>query len=441
MFVFRFLCLAIGLAALGCGAPVTRYPRPTVPTAAVEHQTLASLLYRYVMPSGGVDYDAWKADRADVEALDGYLGRLAAASPENRPQLFATRASELAYWINLYNAVVLREVLRRWPLESVRDVKPTLTARVIRGKGFFYDLRFEVGGRVLNLLDLENEIIRGRYDDARIHFAINCASGSCPVIQRDSFEPGELDDRLELATVAFVNDRRNVEVDVDGKRIRLSKLFDTFEKDFVAHVRAGRPGSRLGVLDFIAGYARGSLVTELADARRRGFRVAYRTYDWSINSQRRFEPRSASPLVGSRLPDVELATAGGATFRPSQARGRVLVLDFWATYCRPCRDSLPELAELAAEHSADLVAVAVALDEDDRRVDAFLAEIGIAGGSLLIGRDPGQTSMGAPLSVRALPTVVVVDRDGIVRAVVSGAGARERTELEAVIADLVGRSN
>lgn len=399
---------------LACGGVNTRYSAPEGPITAVDHRALSALLGRYVSDAGAVDYEAWKASAADVAALDRYLGQLTAASPDSHPALFATAAARLSYWINLYNAVVIREVLRRWPLESVRDVEPTLTSKWIRGKGFFYDLRFSVAGDTLNLRDLENKIIRDRFEDARIHFAINCASASCPVIGADSFEPGDLEARLEAATAAFVNQPGNVRVDEVGRAIRLSKIFEWYRGDFERDARARRMGNGR-LIDFVRHYARGELRRRLDRAIERRWKLAFLDYDWSVNSGEATALATSNPaLVGKPLPALELALADGTSISTASLRGKPLVLDFWASYCKPCRKKLPELADLA-ERRGDLQIIAVSLDDDPARARAFARELGVAG-RLAIAFDPEQRSMEAPLAIRSLPGLIVVGADGVVRA-------------------------
>jgi len=94
------------------------------------------------------------------------------------PERFATPNDELAYWMYTYNAWVIKGVLLNWPLTSVTDVKAPL--EVVKGTGFFYQLRFPFGGKFMSLLTVENEKIRKRFNDPRIHFVLNCASESCP---------------------------------------------------------------------------------------------------------------------------------------------------------------------------------------------------------------------------------------------------------------------
>jgi thiol-disulfide isomerase/thioredoxin len=401
---------------IACGA-TTRYSGPPMPVTTIDHEPFSILLSRYVTPAGGVDYGRWKASN-DVQALDAYLGRLTSASPDSRPELFPTTAAALSYWVNLYNAIVIREVLRRWPLDSVRDVTPTLTSRWIAGKGFFYDLRFDVAGKRMNLRDLENAVIRDRFGDARIHFAINCASASCPTIGMDSFTPGDLEPRLELATLAFVNQPANVAVDHGRRTVTLSKIFEWYREDFQKHARSRRIGKG-HVLDFVAHYGRGSLRRELETAIRGGYRVGYFAYDWSVNATTQRAPAklrtTVEALVGTPWPAIGFTRLSGEALEIGALRGKTVVVDLWASYCRPCRAQLLELAALARDRP-ELVVVAVSLDDEQAPALALIRELKLDGATerIQFAHDPDQRAMGAPLHIGSLPSTIVVGPDGVV---------------------------
>src|SRR5262249_23044072 len=140
-----------------------------------DHSVGAPVLKSHANEIGEVDYAALKAHRAN---LDEYIRRLAGSSPENHPHVFPTRAHELAYWINAYNAFVIRGVVDHYPTRSVLDLGML--------KRFFWRGDSVAGGVTMSLYHLENGIIRKKYGEPRIHFAIVCASMSCPMLERDA---------------------------------------------------------------------------------------------------------------------------------------------------------------------------------------------------------------------------------------------------------------
>ena len=98
--------------------------------------------------------------------------------------------------------------------------------------GFFFLQRVEVGGRRLSLYTLENRIVRARFDEPRIHFALNCASVGCPSLPPEAFVPERLEQQLARETARFLSEERNVAVDLDARIVRLSSIFDWYDVDF-----------------------------------------------------------------------------------------------------------------------------------------------------------------------------------------------------------------
>jgi thiol-disulfide isomerase/thioredoxin len=123
----------------------------------------------------------------------------------------------------------------------------------------------------------------------------------------------------------------------------------------------------------------------------------------------------APPVIAASraaaLPSLSYRLVSGPSWTSDAARGRVMVLDVWATYCKPCRKAFPKLGRLAATHP-DVVVIGISVDDDDAVVDAFLHEVPAG---FPIARDPEHTVQSGPLAIQALPTVLVVDRRGRIR--------------------------
>src|SRR6185436_1768731 len=128
----------------------------------------SNLLAEVVTPDGKVDYDRLASRRA---RLDDFVATLGGASPESHPERFPDDDDRLAYWINAYNAFTLHAIVAEYPLSSVWRT---------RDGQFFQRRRHVAGGRAVSLDDIEHEILRGRFAEPRIHFAINCGSNGCP---------------------------------------------------------------------------------------------------------------------------------------------------------------------------------------------------------------------------------------------------------------------
>ncbi len=272
----------IGLGSLATGLPqrilLGQADLPSPAKTGVEkpaagqfpHHLLGGVQQRHVDAQGQVDYVGMAKDKA----LKQYLEALARWSPASHPALFPTRQDQLTYYINAYNALVFWGVIQHWPIKSVQDVQFESLIKLKDGQGFFYSLRFELGGQWINLYDLENTIIRG-YGDARIHAAINCASKGCPKLATFAFTPDQLDQQLTLVMEVMVNEPRNVRVNTDQGTIEASSIFDWFRSDFEAEAPS--------LPQYWLKYAKPPLRAQLQAAQTHP--IAFVPYDWGINAQ------------------------------------------------------------------------------------------------------------------------------------------------------------
>ena len=250
------------------------------PEEGFSHSAFAALLREYVSPDGRVDYERWLGSAESVASLDAYLAAVSLFSPDSAPERFPTRNDELAYWMYAYNAWVIKAVLLNWPLTSVTDVKAPL--EVVKGMGFFYQLRFPFGGVHMSLLTVETDKIRKRFQDPRIHFVLNCASESCPVARPELPVGEELEKLLDSAATEFVNDKRNVLVDHEQRTVFLSTIFKWYKKDFTDYLlAAGRPAPH-NLIAYLEGVAQEPLLSNLHQAT--DYSIEFRDYDWSLNS-------------------------------------------------------------------------------------------------------------------------------------------------------------
>ncbi len=183
------------------------------------------LLDKYAT-SSGVKYAEWKNNSADMQALQAVVDGIAAENPNSLGE-----KEQLAYYVNAYNAWILHEALEKYPTKSVKDLFFT----------FFTGSRIKVAGQQTSFNALEKETIRGKFSDPRIHFALNCASRSCPPLQDEPFTGAKLDAQFEKLAKSFVNSERGVRAG-QGNAVQLSKIFDWYKEDFS---KAG------GVIEFI----------------------------------------------------------------------------------------------------------------------------------------------------------------------------------------------
>lgn len=181
---------------------------------SLDHSMWSKLLKANVSVGGNVDYKGFKAD---ANQLQSYLSYLEA----NAPKTSWSENEQLAYWINLYNAATIHLVAENYPVASIREIND----------GSPWDKQFiHVGNELLSLNEVEHEILRKKFKEPRIHFAINCASESCPRLLNDAYVGHILDQQLNAAARAFINDSSKNKI--TAKKAELSLLFSWFQEDF-----------------------------------------------------------------------------------------------------------------------------------------------------------------------------------------------------------------
>jgi hypothetical protein len=273
-----FACALLALTS----ACTTIQPRETSGIAEVpktfSHAAFDGVLQRHVDATGRVDYPALLAD---WDPLDRYYASLGAASPDSHPELFPDEASRLAYWINAYNASVLVAVLNHYPIDSVRDVRAPFPFFFLpKTAGFFLFQRITLGGDRTSFYALENSVVRKRFAEPRIHFALNCASVSCPRLPRTAFTGPGLEAELQREARRFVAEPRNVGIDLDHRRISLSSIFDWYAEDFRVVASPGEKPTLLTYIEPLLAPEKAAALRACADCE-----VVFVQYEWGLNAQ------------------------------------------------------------------------------------------------------------------------------------------------------------
>lgn len=210
------------------------------------HESWNDLLKKDVTATGQVNYKALLNEKGKLQT---YLNTLS----KNPPQQNWQRNEVMAYWINAYNAYTVKLILDHYPVQSIRDID----------NGKPWDEAFiPIGGKKLSLNSIENDILRKKFNDPRIHFAINCASKSCPNLVNEAFTGDKLDDQLNSAAKNFVNDPSKNKI--TAEKISVSKIFDWYKKDFNGNV-----------LDFLNQYSSIKIQPTAT--------ISFLDYDWSLN--------------------------------------------------------------------------------------------------------------------------------------------------------------
>ena len=211
-----------------------------------DHGIWDQALLLNVTEDGQVNYEGFMQDSS---LLYKYFAKLS----ENPPQDDWSKEEKLAYWINAYNAYTIKLIIDSYPIKSIKDIKDPWD------KEFF-----KIDGEWFSLGQLEHKILR-KFGDPRIHFAINCASYSCPVVWNRAYTAENVDEALDTQTRLFINDpTRNI---ITKNQVKVSKIFTWFKKDFKMNGN--------DVTDFINKYA----TVKIANQSNKG----YTKYNWDLN--------------------------------------------------------------------------------------------------------------------------------------------------------------
>lgn len=205
------------------------------------------------------DYGALKANAADRGKLSAYLKSLAGIDPRT-----LSRDEQMAYWINLYNALTVFVIVPRYPVDSIKEIK----SGIIDFGPWNLEL-FPLQGVKLTLNHIEHGILRPIWKDPRIHYAVNCASIGCPNLNPEAYRADNLERLLEQGASDYINHPRGAQV--TGGKLVVSSIYDWFKEDF--------GGTDAGVFAHLKQYARPELLDMLES-----HDSFDDEYDWSLNS-------------------------------------------------------------------------------------------------------------------------------------------------------------
>ena len=216
-------------------------------THKVDHSIWDQLLKNYVADNGKVNYKGFKQD---AKLLNDYIDYLATKIPSEN----WSKQEKLAYFINVYNANTIKLIIDNYPTKSIKDIKNPWSKN-----------RIKIGEEDFSLEDIEHKILR-KMNEPRIHFAINCASASCPKLLNMAYTADNIETLLEKATKDFISDFDKNKISKEN--VQLSKIFDWYKKDFTKN------GS---LIDYINQYSKVKIDSDA--------KIFYLEYDWNLNEQ------------------------------------------------------------------------------------------------------------------------------------------------------------
>ena len=214
----------------------------------LDHSAWTLLLQENVTEDGFVDYPGFMKRKAELEKYLNYLGK-------NEPSARQSKNEKLAFYINLYNAATVHLILENYPLKSIKDIDNPW------GKN-----RIRLGNDMVSLSKIEFGILR-KMNEPRIHFAINCASYSCPKLMNKAYTSKGMELQLQQATMSFINDKTKNQI--SKKELNLSPIFKWYRGDFM---------QKRSLISFLQPYSTIDL--------QENTKLSYLPYDWSLNEKK-----------------------------------------------------------------------------------------------------------------------------------------------------------
>lgn len=242
----RFLFIAILFFASSFNSP-QNLSLETTPIA-VDHSIWNGLLKKYVSSTGKVNYAGIKAEKSKLQS---YLNILAKGAPAG-----ASRPETMAFWINAYNAFTVKLIVDNYPVKTIKSLKG----------GKPWDAKFiKIGSQTYSLNQIEHEILRKKYFDARLHFVLVCAAVSCPKLLNKAYTANTLYSDMDKQARYFINNGTKNKITAGS--VQVSQLFNWYKTDFT------KKGS---LLSFINKYSNTKANSSA--------KVTYRTYNWNLNN-------------------------------------------------------------------------------------------------------------------------------------------------------------
>lgn len=225
---------------------------------------LNSILTRFVDCEGKVDYSSIEEE----ETVENYVKWLESFDPKN----LKTRNEKLAFWINAYNMLTIYGVLSQ--LRKNPDFAKKGNKSIFQRLRFFWWTKYQIGGKKYSLYQIENKILRKKFSEPRIHFALNCASHSCPLLKDGLYSPENLDHELDMAATVFIGSFKGARLDRKNRILYLSPIFKWYRKDFKK--------SSGSVAEFVKKYLREE-DRKFIEGNLSEIKISYQEYDWGLN--------------------------------------------------------------------------------------------------------------------------------------------------------------
>ncbi len=243
--ILLYILAFVGVSCLICDTAIAKDHTSNIPS----HQLWDELVSAHVSESGKVDYKAFINNK---DKLEQYLSLLKSSHPDKQ----WTKDEQMAYWINAYNAFTIKLILNNWPVNNIKNI----------GNESPWDIEFiKIEDQTYNLNAIEHKILRKKFNDPRIHFAVNCASVSCPKLLNEAYTANKLDQQLTSRAKDFINKTsKNI---IKENKIIISNIFKWYKEDFI------QKGT---LIDYINQYSNIQI--------NKNAKIEYKPYNWSLNN-------------------------------------------------------------------------------------------------------------------------------------------------------------
>ena len=224
-----------------------------------DHSAYDLVLNDFVTGEGIVDYTSLSKK---PENLNLYISELAKADADS-----LSNYEYLALMLNAYNAFTLKLIIENPGIESIKDISSAKR---------WDDKRWNVGDKTLSLNEIEHDIIRKRYGEPLVHFALVCAAKSCPKLRNEPFTGSKLISQLKDQAAHFFSQQQNFRWDADSNKVYLSEILDWFRYDFAENEK--------GVVEYAVNYI-DPQAAEGIKGSNENIKIKYISYDWSLNGK------------------------------------------------------------------------------------------------------------------------------------------------------------
>lgn len=243
----------------------------TVNSQAIDIKLVESLYENYIDDFGRVHYREMKKN--DSKSLAKLMKQVRLYNPMNRPDLYKTKNDRLAAWLNIYNLIVINEVVQHYPIHSIQEVENV------------WKKKRNLGTVKLSLDEIEHEIIRKKFNEPKTHFALICAASSCPKLQKICYKGFKLEEQLDEITIDFFRNDITFRLDKKDKSMLVSKLFEWYLSDFnyrpLDKDISLLPADKI-IIKYVAEHAPRDIATFVREHQKE-LKVDYMLWHWDLN--------------------------------------------------------------------------------------------------------------------------------------------------------------